>query len=185
MTEKKTRELTAQLPDASLRERSGKGWDEWFAVLDKWGGTEHNHTEIARFLVGEHKVDSWSAQSITVGYEQARGMREPGQGPDGYYKTSVSRTIDVPIRRLYEAFANDSLREQWLPEKVVVRGSTEDKSFRADWPDGTRVVAGFVAKGDTKSLVGLQHEKLADAEQAAQCKALWQDRLDALKKFLT
>jgi hypothetical protein len=30
-----------------LRERTGRGWDKWFALLGAWGGTAQPHTEIA------------------------------------------------------------------------------------------------------------------------------------------
>ena len=97
--------MTQRLSDASLRERSGRGWDEWFALLDAWGATEHTHTEIARWLVAEHQVDNWSAQSVTGGYEQVRGMRAPGQQSNGDFVASVSRTVAMPVDRLFDAFA--------------------------------------------------------------------------------
>jgi hypothetical protein len=37
--------------DESLRERTGRGWDEWFALLDAWDATTHTHTLFARWLV--------------------------------------------------------------------------------------------------------------------------------------
>ena len=52
---------------------TGKGWDDWFRVLDGWDATSRSHTEIARYVNGEHGVDGWWAQSVTVGYERARG----------------------------------------------------------------------------------------------------------------
>jgi hypothetical protein len=43
--------------DAAIRRASGRGWDEWFGLLDDWGATDRRHPEIARWLVGEHGVD--------------------------------------------------------------------------------------------------------------------------------
>jgi hypothetical protein len=40
----------------------------------------------------EHGLDKWWAQTITVGYEQAWGLREPGQNPDGSH-VSASKTV--------------------------------------------------------------------------------------------
>jgi hypothetical protein len=57
------------------------------------GATERKHAEIARWLVTEHEVDSWWAQSVTVGYEQARGMRAPGQQSDGYYRLTALKQL--------------------------------------------------------------------------------------------
>ncbi|MEV6651830.1 hypothetical protein [Streptomyces sp. NPDC051219] len=175
-----------QLPDAAVRERTGRSGEEWFTLLDTWGGTERTHTEIARFLVEEHGVDGWWAQSVTVAYEQARGMRAPGQKSDGYFSAGASKTVSVSVDRLFEAFENTALRERWLPgARVRVRTATAAKSFRADWEDGpTRLVVGFTAKGEAKALVGVQHERLTDADTAARMKAYWRERLAVLKDLL-
>ncbi|WP_455359107.1 DUF4287 domain-containing protein [Streptomyces sp. SYSU K21746] len=175
-----------RLPDAAVRERTGRSGDEWFALLDTWGGTGHTHTEIARWLVEEHGVDGWWAQSVTVAYEQARGMRAPGQKSDGYFSAGASKTVAVSVDRLFEAFADADLRERWLPgARLEVRTATAPKSFRADWEDGsTRLVAAFTVKGEAKALVGVQHEKLTDADAAARMKVYWRERLAALKELL-
>ncbi len=72
------------MSDAAIRGGTGRGWDEWLALLDAWGGTSKTHPEIATFLNEVHGVDGWWAQGVTVGYERARGMRAVGQLPDGY-----------------------------------------------------------------------------------------------------
>lgn len=180
-----TAEQTERISDALLGERTGRGWAHWFALLDDWGATGRTHTEIARWLVTTHEVPGWWAQTITVGYEQARGLRAPGQRRGGGFSASGSRTVAVPVRRLFDAFADDTLRRRWLPDAVSVRTATAPKTFRADWADGsTRIVVGFAAVGESKSRVAVQHEKLAGAEEAARLKAYWRERLAALKQLL-
>ncbi|MEW2384600.1 hypothetical protein AB0873_21275 [Micromonospora sp. NPDC047707] len=176
----------ARIPDALLRERTGRGWEEWFGLLDEWGGTEHTHTEIARWLVAVHEVPGWWAQTVTVGYEQSRGLRAPGQQRGGAYSAGGSRTVAVPVDRLFAAFADETLRRRWLPDvDVRVRTATAPKTFRADWAGGpTRIVVGFVPAGDTKSRLSVLHEKVDSAGRAAKLKAYWRERLDALKRLL-
>jgi hypothetical protein len=89
--------------DEVVRANTGWTWEEWFALLDAWGGAERPHPEIARWLVGEHGVPGWWAQGVTVGYEQARGLRAPGQRRGGLFEVNASRTVAVPVDRLYEA----------------------------------------------------------------------------------
>ncbi|WBB68579.1 hypothetical protein [Micromonospora sp. WMMD812] len=179
-------EQTERIADALLRDRTGRGWDEWFGLLDDWQATARTHTEIARWLVTVHEVPGWWAQTVTVGYEQARGLRAPGQRRGGGYTAGGSRTVAVPVDRLFAAFADDGLRTRWLPDvEVRVRTATAPKSFRADWAGGpTRIVVGFEPVGETRSRVAVQHEKLTEAEQAAELKAYWRERLAALKQFL-
>lgn len=172
--------------DAHVRERTGRGWDEWFALLDDWGATKRTHTEIARHLSEDARVDHWWSQNIAVTYEQTRGMREPGQGSDGYFIASATKTINVPADRVFESFIDPGLREQWLPGiKVHVRTATAPKIFRADWEDEpTRISVAITPKGEKKAHVAINHEKLTDAGTAAQKKAFWRDHLAELKQLL-
>ena len=52
--------------DAVIQANTGKRWDEWFAVLDRWGAVERPHAEIARWVGTEHGVGGWWAQGVTV-----------------------------------------------------------------------------------------------------------------------
>ena len=105
--------------DEVIRRNTGRAWDGWFALLDAWGAARRPHPEIARWLVDEHGVGGWWAQGVTVAYEQARGLREPGQRRGGLYEVSATKTVNVPVERLYEAFADPELRERWLPGRQL------------------------------------------------------------------
>jgi uncharacterized protein YndB with AHSA1/START domain len=172
--------------DAVVRANTGKTWDEWFALLDRWGAVERPHAEIARWLGEEYGVAGWWAQGVTVGYEQARGLRAPGQRRGGLFEVNASKTVAVPVGRLYEAFADPALRERWLPGATLeVRTARPGRSIRANWDDGsTRLVVDFSAKGEAKSQVALVHERIPDAATAAELKVWWRGRMAALKQLL-
>ncbi|HEX2058957.1 MAG TPA: hypothetical protein VHI71_11390 [Actinomycetota bacterium] len=172
--------------DESVRARTGRSFEEWFALLDEWGAAKRSHTEIARWLVEEQGVEGWWAQSVTVAYEQERGMRAPGQRADGTYGASASKTIAAPVARAYEAFADESTRERWLGDfELTVRTARPGKSMTAAWEDGTtRLGIGFVDKGPGKSQVSLEHGRLPDAQAADDMKAFWRERLEVLKALL-
>jgi hypothetical protein len=180
-----TAEFEPPMSDEAIRERTGRGWDEWFGLLDGWNAASRPHPEIARWLREEQDVDGWSAQSVTVGYERARGLRAPGQRPEGWSVTA-SKTIGVPVERLFAAFDDESQRERWLPgAELHLRTASEPKSARYDWEDGSsRVIVGFYAKGDDKSQVALEHARLPDADTAEEMKAWWRGRVAALKEML-
>jgi uncharacterized protein YndB with AHSA1/START domain len=177
--------VTLTVSDEVIRRRTGRGWEEWFDLLDEWGAIERPHREIARWLRSEHGIDGWSAQSVTVSYERARKLRAVGERPAGFSVTA-QKTVAVPVDRLFEAFVDESLRRRWLPEgELRERTATKPKSARFDWGDGqTRVVVGFTAKDEAKSVVSLEHERLPDAEEAERMKAFWRDRAGALKELL-
>ena len=178
-------EFKPPVAEERMVEATGRGWQAWFEILDGWNATSHNHTEIARWLREDQGVDGWYSQSLTVGYEQARGLRAPGQRKDGFV-AGASRTVAVPVERLFEAFTDEALRARWLPgADLRVRTATAPRTARYDWEDGsTRVIVGFEAAGDAKSRVALSHEWLPDADAAEEMKSWWRERLSELKAQL-
>ena len=128
---------------------------------------------------------AWNAQAVVASYERTRGLRAVGEHADGF-RVTATKTVAVPVDRLYDAFVDESLRARWLPDGVLrERTATKPKSARFDWGDsGTRVNVTFSAKGEAKSTAALQHERLADAEEADRMKTLWRDRVATLKEVL-
>jgi hypothetical protein len=173
--------------DEAIRARTGRGWEEWFDRLDDWGAAERPHREIARWVASELGIDplAWNAQAITMSYERARGGRAVGERSDGFTITA-SKTVAVPVDRLYEAFVDESVRARWLPDgELRERTASKPRSARYDWGDGaSRVTVTFLAKGDDKSTAALEHARLADGEEAERMKAFWRDRVAALKEVL-
>lgn len=173
--------------DETLVRNTGKDWTEWVAILDAWGARERSHTEIARLLVEEHGVAGWWAQTVTVGYERARGLRAPGQRRGGGFEVTVSKTVAAPLERLVAAFAEEDDRERWFPSAPLhPRPTRSQRSVRFDWEDGrTRVVVYFTEKGPEKTSVAVQHGRLADGEEAEAMRAVWRERLAELARVLT
>lgn len=83
MKNAETTEKIAGMSDAAVRAKTGKGWSEWFKILDAAGARKMEHRDIANYLHKHHNVPGWWDQMITVGYEQARGRREKRQKPSG------------------------------------------------------------------------------------------------------
>ena len=171
--------------DEAIKQGTGKGWEEWFVVLDAWGARERTHTEIARYVREELGVDGWWAQGVTVGYERARGMRMKYQHADGF-SISATKTVAVPIDVLFESFVDARARRRWLTDgEMRLRTSQPGISARFDWEDGsTRVNVGFIDKGPSKSSVAVEHSRLPDADEAELAKAMWKKRLAELKAYL-
>ena len=120
--------------DEVVRRNTGRTWDEWFALLDAWGAVQRPHPEIARWLMEEHGVGGWWAQGVTVAYEQARGLRDPGQRRGGLYEANASKTVAVPVERLYEAFADPALRERWQVDPGQLGGRLHPPARRLHRP---------------------------------------------------
>ena len=171
---------------SGMRRGTGREKDEWFRVLDDWGAVGRPYREIADWLTGEHGLSKWWAQKIIVEYEQARGVRPPGVRRDGSFEVTASKTVAVPVGRLYEAFVDPKARERWLPgAEMHERSSKPRRAARFDWEDGSsRVSVEFTDQGRSKSSVGVAHRKLTDHENAKRMKAMWKERLADLKSYL-
>ena len=182
---RRTPKQTAGISDEAVRAKTGKTWAEWLRVIDRAGGKKMDHKSIAQFLQREKKLSGWWAQMVTVGYEQARGMRIKHEKPGGF-EIGASKTVNVSMSALFQAFKNKRNRDRWLgDEKLTVRKATANKSMRITWSDGkTHVDANFYGKGRGKSQVSVQHGKLTSTKQSEKMKTFWKGRLQELKETL-
>ena len=179
---------TTGIGDDAVRAATGHGWDAWFTLLDQAGGTAWTHQERVTFLNQEHGCKPWWRQMIAVGYERARGLRERHEKPNGY-EISCSRTIGVPLPRLFAAWSDAKQRKAWLgaeSERLQVRTRVPDKTIRITWIDGhSNLEVTFSARGTDKAQVSVQHGKLANADAAESAKSYWTQALDRLAQQLT
>ena len=173
--------------DDAIRARTGRGWEEWFDLLDEWGADRLEHREVARLVASELDIHplAWAAQAVTTSYERARGGRLIGQHADGFAVTA-SRTVNVPVTLLFGAFADPSQRAGWLADdQLRERTATKPTSIRFDWADGTtRVNVTFAPKDDGRSTVSLEHARLGEAADVERMKPFWRAALLELKARL-
>lgn len=175
----------AGMSDEAVRAKTGCAWDKWVRVLDAVDASSMPHREIARYVREQFDVSAWWAQTVTVGYERIKSLREIGQRRSGTYEVNKSKTLPVPIAQLYRAFSTARTRKRWLPDvKLTVRKATPEKSMRITWEDATSVEVYFAAKGEKKSQVTVQHRKLASKADKEKMKGYWADRLAALAEVL-
>ncbi|WP_157988040.1 SRPBCC family protein [Jiangella endophytica] len=173
--------------DATIRERTGRGWEEWFDLLDEWGAAEKSHRETARWVAGQLGVVplAWNAQAVVGSYERARLGRAVGQHEDGF-TVGVSRTIAVSAERLFDALVDETRRAAWLPDgKLTERTATRPASARFDWDGGpTRVHVVIDVRDAGRSRITVSHVRLPSADAATELKTFWRERLDVLKTRL-
>lgn len=189
-------ETYAGMSNAAVKKGSGKGWAEWLKALDAAGCRGMSHKEIAALVHERFGVSGWWSQMVTVGYEQARGMRVKHQTTDGF-SVSVSRTFEGTVGKFFDCFADEAMREQWLPgAPVTVTKATKGKSVRISWgveagkgviaPAGTskdgatRVEVNFYAKPKSKAQVTVQHNKMKHEADVEKVRGYWAGRLEAL-----
>jgi hypothetical protein len=171
--------------DETIERQTGHNWQEWIRLLDADGAVTMKHGDIARLVHDKHGVGDWWSQAVTVGYERLKGLRERGQRMNGAYEVSKSKTFNVPVTSLFDAWADKTKRRRWLDDiDATIRTATSPKSMRLQWPDGTIVAVWFTSKGATKSVVALAHTKLTSRAALEKSKTEWGARLEALSRLL-
>ena len=179
-------EKYGNISSSAVKAKTGKDWKQWFAILDKAGAKKWKHSEIAAYLHDECECPPWWSQMVTVGYEQARGLREKNQTISGF-AASVSKTIAAPLGKLFTAWKDAKARSAWFRDaaKIEIRKATANKRLLITGANGsTAIDLNFYEKGTGKSQVVVQERKLKDAKHVEKIKKYWSDALEKLKSHL-
>jgi len=184
------------ISEAKFVEKTGHGFDHWFAVLDRFGGVQKGHTAAARHLYDAHGVGGWYAQGITVAYERARGVRVANQRCDGAFEVSVSKTIPADAQTIIRTLTEHARRAKLqVSDKTLVpalaAGLSAPKSkgfvvrpdglgrFRYDW-GGTTVQFYLVPKAGNKVSVTVTNMKLTNTDMVEARRTVWREMLASL-----
>jgi len=164
----------------SLREATGRGWDEWCDLLDAWPGHKDGHTAIATYVRDELGVDGWWAQTVTVGYERITGLRLPYQQPNGTFSAGKSRTVAADPATLKEMLLDDTDRADLFPGfETEVRSRPASKVVRIAIGPGTAHIA-LDPPPDGRTKVSVVHERLPSFDEVEQWKVYWSEWLIAI-----
>jgi hypothetical protein len=103
------------ISDETVITKTGRPTVEWEAILDAWDAPSKGHPAIARFLEHEHGLSGWWAQTVTVRYEYARGLRADAVVPDDL---KALLEANEHARQRFERLSAGHRREyiQWIIE---------------------------------------------------------------------
>jgi hypothetical protein len=174
----------AGMSDAKVKENTGCTWERWVHALDRRKAYELTHRELAQLIKDKYHTPDWWTQTVAVGYERIKGLRAKGQRRDGSYSANKSRTFNVPVETLFEAWTDARTRQKWLADKNVrIRKATAPKSIRLE-QDGSIIAVMFTSRGPNKSAVAIDEGKLPSKEAAEAVKQYWAERFDELQVVL-
>ena len=157
------------LSDATMAAATGTHPRDWFEVLDAHEATSWTHTEIAHWLVGHDGVDGWWAQSITVRYEQARGMRAPGQMADGTFTVGASKSIPGDQQRALDR-AIAVFSAHLGAEPASVNRTAKYPTARWKLPGGESLLLTASPTKNTRTSISAAHSRISDADRAGTAK---------------
>lgn len=173
------------LKDESVKKATGKGWIEWFKLLDEEGLAAMPHAEIVNIITEKHSVPGWWAQSITVEYERYLGRRQVGQVKDGTFQTAVSKTLPGNTNQVFKLWLNAVLDVEVfnsipLAGKPAISKSEKWSYWRGDLQDGSKVTVTVGTKTAEKSILTFSNEKLKSKDDIEPWKSFWKDFINKL-----
>jgi hypothetical protein len=175
-----------KIGDEAVKAKTGKGWVEWFKILDAAGAKSMKHAEIASHLHKKLNVPGWWCQMVAVQYEKERGLRAANQRGENDFNAGISRVVQIPLAKLYTAWADDNVRRSWLKgDTMEITTARKNKSIRAKWNESSRVSVMFYAKGPAKTQLVFDEFKIPNAEEAVRRKNFWIDAIAHMQKVLS
>jgi uncharacterized protein YndB with AHSA1/START domain len=191
-----------RISSESVREATGRGWEEWLETLDAAGALEWDHKEIVDYLKREHgeTTTAWWRQSLTVGYEQARGKRVVGETAETGFQVGVQRSVAAGAQEAWELLTTRP--DLWLGEgaslalvegeRYQVPGASGEvrvvkpgDRLRMTWqPEGWKSPATLQLtlseSGSGKTAITAHLEKLPDASARDAMRVRWRATLDRI-----
>ncbi|WP_213813693.1 DUF4287 domain-containing protein [Glaciihabitans sp. dw_435] len=115
-------------------------------------------------------ISGWWCQAVTVRYEQARGMRAPGQQPDGTFEVSSSRSIPTDQQHALDVAIALVTADLGNPPASVGRDSSYP---RARWKldNGETIVTTAHPPKNGKTSVTLTHSRIPDSTRLPDARA--------------
>lgn len=189
----------------AVKKATGKGWEEWFELLDDSGMRDKPHKEIAQWLSDQNLIQSsWWCQSVTVAYEYHHGKRELGQTVDAGYQMGAQRTVDAPAEKVWQFLISKEGVRLWLGDTALtfqkgakyetsdgttgeIRSIDEGKKLRLTWQPPTKAsstIQIYLLPQNGKTSLSFHHEKLSGLKEREHMKRHWQQVLERIKESL-
>lgn len=102
------------ISDGAVQKATGRGWNEWLAMLDEAGAAKWDHKQIVAHLRDNYELSGWWQQTVTVAYEKARGRRVVGQTAEAGFQVGVQQTLPLSRDDAWKLIASRQGIATWL-----------------------------------------------------------------------
>ena len=192
----------------AVEKGTGRSWAGWLEFLDGMGALEMDHKQIVALVAGPgEQSNGWWQQTVTVGYEQARGLRVVGQTSGADYQIGVQRTLPIPVEEAWGMMVEGPGRDIWLgnTESLELRKGAKYTTTEGRRGEVRSVVAGerlrltwegpelaqpstlqiYLAASGEKTSIRFHQERLSSLEEREQMRAHWREALERLAQLST
>lgn len=194
-----------RISDEAVHKATGRVWDEWVRWLDEQEAAALPHKEIVALLRGRGGVESaWWQQSIAVGYERAKGLRDFGQRRDAGFEIGVQRTVPLSADEAWRRLTGPDGVRVWLGDapglrleagesyrladgtagevRTVVEGERLRVTWRPDgWARASTIQIRVTPRGE-RCVIAFHEENLPDAEAREARRGHYQEAIAEIVK---
>lgn len=167
---------------ATIARATGRSWADWLRLLDAHEAEALPHREIAKLAL--HRMPEampnaqWWAQGTAIAYEQAKGIRVPGQSSQGDFQVTASRTVCGNRGSVCSAWCHitENLSEyDGVPAADSAHVSSTEKwhYWRLKLSDGSRVAVNISEQKGGKSTISVNHTNLESEQERERWRAYW------------
>lgn len=173
--------FAAGLRSDAVSNATGRGWEEWFHILDSAGAGSLPHKDIESYLYETQGLSNWWSRMVANGYEQACGRRA-SRFQENSCTVSVSKSFRASADVLFKAWVDETLRERWLPGyPIMIRKAVPQRSMRITWTDEiSGLVIEFAETGSASCRMEVRHVNLPTSELAGRMQSFWNAALERL-----
>ena len=193
--------------DDAVAAATGRNWDEWIAFLDDLGAADMDHKGIVALTAGPGGLSNgWWQQSVTVGYEQARGLRVVGQTSGADFQIGVQKTLPAPPDAAWALVSDRPGRDVWLGKTASlefskgrkyrtdegregeIRSCVPGERVRLTWSHPSLIQPSmlqiYLAASGDKTSVRFHQERLSSLEERELMRKHWRGVLEELAGLL-
>jgi len=166
--------------EEAIEKATGKSWKEWLEYFSSINAQDLKHGEIVVQTAKDHTVDGWWIQALVVKYEQHIGRRKPGQGSDGKYSVSVSKTVPGTMDEVFDKWVAANLQEingQRIIGEPRISKTEKWRYWRAELEGGIKLIASVQSKTPEKSIITLTSESFSSQDLIEEWRSVLKEQL--------
>ncbi len=190
--------------DEAVQAATGRGWEQWFELLDDAGALQWSHKQMVAFLVQQGLDKPWWQQMVSSTYERVRGLKQVGETADAGFQVGVQRSLPIGAEALWELLLSPQGLGIWLGARELPcergqRYQAEDgtvgqvrtfkpvQRLRLTWQPPylerhttLQLTLSCPRNTRTRTTLRFHHERLLDREQRELMRTRWRAVLDKL-----
>ena len=157
--------MARQIGPEAIEKGTGRSFETWISIFGALESQPPTHQELVAAAIAAGSRPWW-CQMVSVAYERHISLKVLGQDVTGEFSVAVTSTRDADIDTLYARWiALVDTRTSFADVEIATGPdrSVSDKwrYWRCGLTDESKVVVNVGEKQPSKSVISVQHEKLA------------------------